>query len=205
MLGRQSFAVAYRLRFRDRPLKLMTERIERTVPMSMMRFGAFFPELAERETRCLRVIDRIRRPGAPGFLPPGEYAFDELYCTEPGCDCQRVILNVYSHGGATHEATINHAFKPPKEGDLLDEQTFLDPLNRQSELSEALLKHFTRTVLADPKYAARLVTHYRLFKAAADDPNHPCQALIRSVWEGDPDETPRRKPLAKWRQKHGRP
>ena len=40
----------------------------------------------------------------------------------------------------------------------------LDPLNPQTEHSEALLELFKQVVLADPAYVRRLERHYNLFK-----------------------------------------
>jgi len=107
--------------------------------MGMLPFILFFPEVAKRETLSLRVRD-VTDPPDPRRLPADEYAFPELYCVDPGCDCRRVMLNVVCRSRQVHVATINHAFEPPtKEWDA-PEQTFLDPLNVQSELSSRLLE-----------------------------------------------------------------
>ena len=43
------------------------------------------PDLAERETRTATVLlDNL-----DGQLPPAEYAFHEMFCNEPRCDCRR--------------------------------------------------------------------------------------------------------------------
>jgi hypothetical protein len=55
---------------------------------------------------------------------------------------------------------------------------FLDPLNPQSELSEALLQAVT-VVLADQEYVERLERHYHLVKQAAADRYHPAHLTIR--------------------------
>jgi hypothetical protein len=142
----------------------------------MMRFGHLFRQLAERETRTAIVFE-----ASPdnGYLPADEYGFDELYCTERHCDCRRVMLNVLAENGRRHVATINHAFEPPAKDDPVPEQTFLDPLNRQSELAPALLDLFVNVVLADPEYRQRLVRHYHLFKRVVEDPSHPDHHLTQ--------------------------
>ena len=52
-------------------------------------------------------------------------------------------------------------------------------LNTQSQHSAALLNLFRDVVLADEAYRQRLVRHYRMFKDAVEDPEHPCQRLIQ--------------------------
>jgi hypothetical protein len=109
-------------------------------------------------------------PGDPDYLPPDEYGFDELYCDERNCDCRRVMINVLARHTGRHVATINHAFEPPPKDELVPEQTFLDPLNRQSQWAPALLDLFVNVVLADENYRQRLIRHYHMFKNVVDDP-----------------------------------
>lgn len=116
----------------------------------------------------------------PLHVPVDEYGFDELYCVGPKCDCRRVMINVLALHARAHLATINHGFDPPKPDDLPPEQTFLDPLNPQSNWSEALLDLFVNVVLVDEEYRQRLRRHYRIFKNAIDDAAHPCHRIIRA-------------------------
>jgi hypothetical protein len=61
-------------------------RTEGQMPFQL--FHDLFPEMAERETRSV-----IVPPGSPpSGLPPGQYAFLEMFCNEKGCDCRRVFL-----------------------------------------------------------------------------------------------------------------
>ena len=146
--------------------------------MSMMRFAILFPDLAERETRTVKVFDPLPIDD-PRYLPPGEYGFDELYCAERRCDCRRVMINVLSRDARDHVATINHAFEKPTHDADVPEQTFLDPLNRQSRWAPALLDLFINLILPDDAYRQRLVWHYQLFKKVVNDPTHPSQRLLR--------------------------
>lgn len=146
--------------------------------MGMLRFGVLFPEVAERETRTVRVSEAVP-PGDPDYLPADEYGFDELYCDERNCDCRRVMINVLARHAGRHVATINHAFEPPAKGELVPEQTFLDPLNRQSQAAPALLDLFVDVLLADESYRQRLIRHYRMFKNVVDDPAHPGHRRLR--------------------------
>ena len=109
-----------------------------------------------------------------GRLHGGTYVFDEHYCADPACDCRRVLLLVFSVEERRPVATINHAFDPPGPGSLEAEQTFLDPLDPQSSLSEAVLEEFLGTAL-DGRYAARLERHYARVKD-----------LVRGGWRPAP-------------------
>lgn len=145
--------------------------------MSMMRFGNIYPELGPKETRAIQVVERMKN--ATVDLPLDEYGFVESYCAEANCDCRRVMMNVFSRDARKLEATINHAFDPPGKNSLLREQTFLDPLHRQSRHAPALLDIFVNVVLGDKAYRERLERHYAMFKAAVNDPEHPCQSMLR--------------------------
>jgi len=122
------------------------------------------PEVASHETRTL-LVDGSR----VSALPSGAYCFNELYCVKPGCDCRRVMLWVFRD--EERVATLNHAFSPDQDRDIGLEQTFLDPLHRQSASAPALLDLFKR-VVCDPAYQARLERHYRQVKDALADPAH---------------------------------
>jgi hypothetical protein len=136
--------------------------------VNLIQFHTFYPELAERETCTLTTF------GQDG-LPADTYGLVESYCGDPDCDCQRVMLNVVSkkHPERGYLASICHGF------DREDEMAgpFLDPLNPQSELAEALLEH-VQFVLLDEDYIARLQRHYAMFKEVVADPTHPAHRRI---------------------------
>ena len=92
------------------------------------------------------------------FGPVGTFLFTEHYCIEKGCDCRRVILRVVHAETEKTVATINHSFEPPPPGDMDEDlgQTFLDPINPQSESSVHFMNVFLDIVL-DATYAGRLV------------------------------------------------
>jgi hypothetical protein len=136
--------------------------------MSVTRFVKLFPELAAKERRSVILPEDVLKDGKV-FLPADEYAFDEAYCTEPGCNCRRVVLNVFARRGKAYVATISHSFEPPERGALISRQTFLDPLETQSKWSGAVLDLFVNSVLRDAAYRQRLVRHYRMAKDAGGD------------------------------------
>jgi hypothetical protein len=126
--------------------------------MYLQLFHQFFPEVAEQETRFLFIEE------GPG-IPAGQYAFIEAYCTDPDCDCQRVMLNV-TEAKRGILATISYGFNPAKTREWFDgPNPFLDPLNPQSEYAEELLDLFQEMVL-DEEYEERLKRHYRMVKEA---------------------------------------
>jgi hypothetical protein len=121
-------------------------------------FYKFFPDVADEETRTLFIDE------GPG-IPAGEYVFVDAYCTDPDCDCQRVMLNVIERKRGI-VATISYGFNPAKIPAYLEEPNpFLDPLNPQSEYAEELLALFQEVVL-DDEYEERLKRHYRMVKDA---------------------------------------
>ncbi len=72
------------------------------MPYSM--FHDRFPNIAERETRNLTVLN-------DPDLPPDRYALIELYCDESGCDCRRVMFNVLAEERKELVAVIAYGWK----------------------------------------------------------------------------------------------
>jgi hypothetical protein len=142
--------------------------------MYLTAFGYLFPDRVETETRV------ITTRGYPG-LPDDDYALLESYCTDPRCDCRRVMINVLGRRqGPIQLATISFAFDP--DADLRG--PFLDPLNPQSDHSPILLDLVT-AVLEDPPYLARLESHYDDVKRLTADPNHPAHRSLRRAQIAD--------------------
>jgi hypothetical protein len=116
------------------------------------------PEVAAAETRSMRTST-----SGDTAIPPDDYGFLEFYCTDRKCDCQRVLITVLARSTTRIVATISHSFDPPKPGGLVDKQTFLDPLGKQSAFADDMLDIF-RNVVLDEAYAARLRRHYQMVK-----------------------------------------
>lgn len=133
----------------------LVSMFKKALTPNMASFHAYFPEVAAKETRT--AIIRSHQS-----LPPGDYIFQELYCTRRGCDCRNVILSVSDDTGRTL-ATLNHALDPDGFKDIGEPRTFLDGLNIQTEHATALLELFENSVL-DSAYAERLERHYRMIK-----------------------------------------
>ncbi len=128
--------------------------------MVMELFVEHFPEVGEAETRVVNILEQ--RPGDQ--VPPGSYALVEVYCTEPGCDCRRVLLNVVERDRG-HVATISYGFD--RDGPYAG--PYLDQLNPQSPYAQELMELISDMTLHDPAYLARLERHYAMMKAKIED------------------------------------
>ncbi len=138
--------------------------------MYLTQFAAIFREQGLKETRVMTIH------GHPS-LPEDEYALFEAYCTDPECDCRRVMLNVVGKNqGGGLLASIGFGF----DRDAAMAGPYLDPLNRQSRYAEALFE-LVKQVLADPAYVARLERHYEQFKRAAADPEAPGYEAMQRI------------------------
>ncbi len=121
----------------------------------MVPFFQICPTLAERETRSF-----IVESGPCRALPAGEYALLECYCTEPDCDCQRVLFSVLRRSPSRIEATISVGFDPTDDM----AEPYLDPLNPQGAHAEEILEFVTALIASDPDYLERLKRHYAITK-----------------------------------------
>lgn len=133
------------------------------------------PEIAENETRTISVIKDRSEDG----LPPGTYAFHEMYCNERGCDCRRVFFYVVASFRRGPEAVICWGWESPefyakwlhsKDPQMLRELIgpSLNLGSPQSELAPALLRLAWEVLLQDVDYVERMKRHYALFRAKID-------------------------------------
>lgn len=142
--------------------------------MSYRLFYEFFPEIAERETRNLTIIEK-----SPWGLPPGNYALCEMFCDEPGCDCQRVLFFVAFDHTDKMEAVVAYGWETPEfyakwmggDGfaDIAEEMAglSLNSGSRQSKLAPAILE-MVRDVLTDEAYVERVKKHYQMVRDKVD-------------------------------------
>jgi hypothetical protein len=123
-----------------------------------------FPEIAEKETRCI-IIPHGKK------LPAGEYFLAESYCNDSNCDCRRVFINIIHNRSIV--ATIGYGWE-----DLSFYEKWLGEKNlavdmkgpilelggQQTEHSSELLRLFKEAILNDEMYIERLKRHYDMFK-----------------------------------------
>lgn len=146
----------------------------------MMAFDHVFYEVARGDSRAIQAVDQAGSPAT--------FLFREFYCTDPGCDCRRVVLQVHWVEGKRVAATINYAFEPSRRRD--EPQIFLDPLNPQTEYSSGLLALFTEMIAKDGELRAQLHRHYAMWKQVVDDPSHPDHSKVRGEVHDDPSFRP---------------
>ena len=142
--------------------------------MPYVPFHEFFPEVAERETRSVTVLDESKTG-----VPPGEYGFLEMFCNESGCDCRRVLLYVVSTARNDVQAVIAYGWESPAfyakwMGD--NDPEVIDSLRGPclnlgspgSDAAPAILELFRDVLLQDASYVDRIKRHYRMFREKVD-------------------------------------
>jgi len=142
----------------------------------MMAFDHVFLEIARNESRAIHTL------GDAGAVK-GTFLFRELYCADPGCDCRRVALQVQWVEKNQVAATINYALERPKR--RTEPQLYLDPLNPPSDLANWLLDVFEDMIVTDTAYRETLRRHYKMWKAAVDDPSHPEHGKVHAAAHED--------------------
>lgn len=119
-------------------------------------FTHHFPALGVAETRSLGLA------AAAYGVPPGNYAFLEAYCTEPGCDCRRALIHVVERERG-FVALVSFGFDraAPMAG------PYCDPLYPIPDYAAGLVRLLSEQLFSDPAYVERLQRHYRMMKDEA--------------------------------------
>jgi len=135
--------------------------------MPYLAFSTIFPEIAEKETRCIQFSND---PELAGDL----FILMELFCDEPKCDCRRVMINVLSENRRQLVAIINFGWE--KEifytnwFGSYDKEILHDlkgpSINILSPLTDITVNIFERVkmVFQDDFYVKRLIDHYTMFR-----------------------------------------
>lgn len=145
--------------------------------MSYVAFHERFREIAQREIRTVTLL-REHDFG----LPAGDYAFLEMFCDEPGCDCRRVFFYVVSSRRRDVEAVIAYGWESRefyarwmRSNDPQDiaglQGPVLNLFSPQSKHAPAVLDLFKKVLLRDRAYIDRVKEHYRMFRAEIDRKN----------------------------------
>ncbi|MBF8276159.1 MAG: hypothetical protein HW390_1232 [Candidatus Brocadiaceae bacterium] len=107
-------------------------------------------------------------------LPDGEYTFVDCYCTDPECDCRRVIILVLHNG--KHVSTINYGWESSAfykkwyggktVSSIIEEMkgSSIDIASPNRVKGPAMLAFFNRLLTDD--YVNVLKKHYMKFKRA---------------------------------------
>ena len=134
-----------------------------------------FPDIAERETRTVTVLD-----SSEYNLPAAHYSFCEMFCDEPGCDCRRVFFSVMSSLQKDIQAVIAWGWEDRKfyikwmgDDDPLIIKDLIGPglncTSPQSNIAPALLDLFCKILLKDTAYIKRIKQHYAMFRQEIDN------------------------------------
>jgi hypothetical protein len=142
--------------------------------MPYVPFHDHFPETAKRETRTITLL-----PSSKLGMPAGEYAFLEMFCDEPRCDCRRVFFCVVSSLCKDVEAVIAYGWENPnfyikwmKDDDPYTIAELKGPIlnlgSPQSRLAPDILTLVRNVLLKDAQYVERVKRHYRMFREKID-------------------------------------
>lgn len=169
-------------------MKTNNSKLGRTMKGMMEPFYNRFPDVAERETRCLIVLDE------KNGLPAGEYFLLESYCNDPECDCRRVFINV-AHKDKIW-ATIGYGWEKLDfyeqwmgEKDLAKyaKGPVLELTAKYTEYSEAILELFKKVAVVDASFMERLKRHYKMFKNSDNKKKGGNENLKKELENFDPD------------------
>jgi len=136
-------------------------------------FHTKFPEIADRETRSITILNNPE-------LPSDSYGLLEAYCNEEDCDCRRVFFHIMSEKKNKIVAVISFGWESKKfyadwmeDNDSQMIEDLIGPVlnltSPQSKLAPKLLELVENVVLKDKKYVQRLKVHYKLFRDQVDE------------------------------------
>lgn len=154
-----------------------------------MTFSSFFeqfPELINSEFRNIFILDNEIYK----HIPPGNYAFLELFCQDVNCDCRNVVISVITDDPHKVWAVLRYGWESKKfyrewfggDNELAQNMpgAFIDSLMSPYNLaSKEFLALFNQLIKDDQKYAKRIEAHYRMFKEKIDSPKK--KSLIQNV------------------------
>ncbi len=155
--------------------------------MMMEAFYNRFPDIAEKETSSIIMMDEEA-------LPKGEYFLLESYCNDPNCDCRRVFINVMYKNRIL--ATIGYGWENiefyekwiGEKGLARDVKgPILELTGPYTEYSETLLNLFEKVVLKDNLFIERLKNHYKMFKRDSYKKNNSKEDLFKKLENFDPN------------------
>ena len=138
--------------------------------MVMQGYFDIFPDKTRTELRTAT----FENGNADDPLPGGVFVFAEYFCTDPKCDCQRVLVKVIraeSEGAHADEvATISYSWNPNNDDVWRNVNSdvsnpFLDPLHRQAPYASELLDFWMTMIECDKDYASRIQRHYDEIRA----------------------------------------
>jgi len=137
----------------------------------MLGYFDVFPDKTKTELRTVTLS-----PVNAGEVDPleGTFLFTEYFCTDPDCDCQRVLVKVFRVESLDERpvevATISYSWKPNSDETWTKINSempnpFLDPFHRQAPYADELLDFWSEMMDRDSAYASRIQRHYDEIRA----------------------------------------
>ena len=119
-----------------------------------------FQQIFPKSLDPIKTLTLTRRSGT---IPKGTYGFIECYCTEPGCDCRRVMVLVLNEK-MKQKGVICLGFDQdgPMDG------PFLEPSASKVAYAGELLEYFVKTLNADPGWLDLIYRQYRAVRELVD-------------------------------------
>ena len=143
-----------------------------------------FTDIAVKETRVMSLLQPLEG------VPPGAYAFIELFCNDKGCDCRKTMIQIVPDGSLTPVyATLQFGWEKPqyymKWSSMPREYSrkmakditgvCLDPMEKPTPMKKGLLQLFRKVIADDPEYVKRIARHYEMVKEAVDGKRKPAR------------------------------
>ncbi|MHB8969408.1 MAG: hypothetical protein ACYC3X_20050 [Pirellulaceae bacterium] len=150
----------------------------------MLGYFDFFPEKTRTELRTAIFLDEDHGEGQDDSIPMGTYIFTEYFCTDPRCDCQRVLVKVLRAESESSRpedvATISYTWNKDPNGiwSMLTvgmPNPFLDPFHTKTNYADELLDFWHDMVERDTAYADRIERHYHELRSAHPQPSDMSQ------------------------------
>ncbi len=137
----------------------------------MMLFHHLFPELIDKETRCIDILNNE-------VIPDDRYILVECYCPKLDCDCRRVLLKVIAKEHTEQGELLTISFGFDREKEMAG--PYIDPMNPRCSYADALFRIIAPMLETDTDYADRLESHYHMVKRAVKRPTpREKQILVR--------------------------
>ncbi len=133
--------------------------------MILTNFILKYPEIAKKETRNLKILKEGH------WVSKWTYEIQEIYCTDPKCDCRKVFFNIIWPNNEIYY--LDYGFKKAKyyfkkgfcDKEMSEEMSWLsvNMFNWNPSESKKMFDIMKR-VLEDKKYIKRLKKHYKMMK-----------------------------------------
>ncbi len=131
----------------------------------MCPFDELFPDQAAQEYATLRVTQE------DGTVVD-DYTVIEYICSNPACDCHKLLLDVVAHSSHQSMALIDLDLRRFTRAHLSDDKS-------HSPFAHTRLALLAQHKLSEPAYQTGLKAHYQQFKQAVRNPTADQATVLR--------------------------